>query len=1128
MALELVGVRLVAEDGTAYIATLNKAGEASDKLSKTLKGVGIAALALGGIRALSGLAQDAMGAFQAHEQLSMSMSSLVAKELRAADSTLTMEAALEKASERSEELLGWIQDLAIASPFDQQGVAMAFRTALAYNFTSEEAQHLTSTMINFATATGQGVDVMQRVSLALGQIKAKGKLAGGEILQLVSAGMSVNPVLEQLGYTTEDVSKGLVSADEFLGAFVKTMDDEFGGAAERSAATMSGLLNSLGDIKEMGLRELFGPVFSAMLPSLTAMVDKMQALIPVLGMVGSGLAKMTAWMMENKTTVLALAAGFSVLFAVMAKAAIMAAFPSLLTAISAAMAPVIAGVTFLLSPIGLLAAALGAVTFGVIKLMGAFKAAQPEIEQAGSGVVSAIGGIQEGVNRLEEPAEESHGWGYNLVMQFANGMAEAISAVMTVLIQLGNAIATWLSPGSPPKLLPDIDKWGESAMDEFLGGFGSADFGLLSDLSGTVEQAMRGFAKTDSKGLVGNIFGSREAIAKAVAELKETGTVGEATISKVIKASQAAGPAMEGYIRAMFEAAKANTAVATAQDKVAQSEAGVKTAQEALNQVTMRYRDMLRPMNDELDAIGRRRQDIIDEQRTAELQAIVSDKNAPAMAKELALMELREIELKKQMQLTTDQQTIAEDAAQTDIDGAIAAQDTAVAELEAAQMAADAAAEQLAAQQGLMDVQAQNNGLLQEQISLLKRLSEAMGGAGAGAGIGGGKGLAGLGKGLEIPPMGEGLEGPLDEVKNKFTEFVDDLKAPFAELGGKWDEVKVAWAAAGLEIIASLQPIRDWYETKILPALDTFKAKWADEIWPAIKTKTAEVWGELEPNLILIRDWLSTTLPTALNTLGTTWATKWGELKTNFLDSVEEIRAKWVDETWPAVQKALEESWTAINTIWDEIGRWINTNLVPWVQFFHEEWDKVWEPIKTDLQSIWDGTLEPIFDKIGEWLKITIIPALKSMLTQWLDTWGGMSSKIDDIREGILGFFDKVQTFAEWLTGTVFDFSFSIPDLPDWMLPGSPLKIHTAWEDFGGYLKTAVFEPKVDMRQAMSLMGNNSPINLPASSRQMGGGGNMTNVTNVTNNMGGNNINNGMDVAFIEAVIERVLIRELA
>lgn len=276
-------------------ANVNIVVTATDKASGVLRGIsgllgGIATTALAvGTAAAAGfvvLGKHALDATQEWERLGLSMESLVARELRAVDSTLDMSAALQQAGGRTQELLGWIQQLAIQSPFDVQGVATAFRTALAYGFVSDEAQRLTQNMIDFAAATGQPVHVMDQMSLALGQIRAKGRLAGQEILQLVNAGVPVNDILTEMGFTLDDVSKGLVKADDFLAAFSKTMEEDFGGAAKRQTQSWAGLLNSLGDIKKIGLRELFKDTFDVLQPLVAKFADWLQ---------GDGLVMLQQW-----------------------------------------------------------------------------------------------------------------------------------------------------------------------------------------------------------------------------------------------------------------------------------------------------------------------------------------------------------------------------------------------------------------------------------------------------------------------------------------------------------------------------------------------------------------------------------------------------------------------------------------------------------------------------------------------------------------------------------------------------------------------------------------------------------------------------------------------------------------
>jgi tape measure domain-containing protein len=207
---------------------------------------------------------------------------------------LSMNEALDQASPLAQDLLMWTQRLAIKSPFDQEGVSAAFRTGLAYGFVSNQAEglatgtegiigaqeagivtaeRLTMAMIDMTAGLGGTSETMGRVSLALGQIRAKGKVSAEELNQLREAGFGANEVLDSMGYTLDDVTRGLVDADAFILAAVETMENDFGGAAERMSGSWAGILNSIEDLKKVGLREFFAGTFQAIQPYMVQFVD---------------------------------------------------------------------------------------------------------------------------------------------------------------------------------------------------------------------------------------------------------------------------------------------------------------------------------------------------------------------------------------------------------------------------------------------------------------------------------------------------------------------------------------------------------------------------------------------------------------------------------------------------------------------------------------------------------------------------------------------------------------------------------------------------------------------------------------------------------------------------------------
>ena len=247
------------------------------------------AVAQGGaalVRGFTGMVREGLQATATFERMKMSLTALAAKEIKSAHAGMSMTDALAAAKQLAAELFQWAKKLAIQSPFSAEGVVNTMRTAIAYGFTSKQAKTLTQAMIDFASATGASEGVMNQVALALGQIKAKGHLAGQELLQLVNAGVPVNDILGDMGYTLDDVSKGLVDSKSFMEAFTKYMDENFGGAAKRQAESWAGLMNTFDDLKKQGLAAFFKGLLEAIKPFVTAFADWLQ---------GPGLAKLQAW-----------------------------------------------------------------------------------------------------------------------------------------------------------------------------------------------------------------------------------------------------------------------------------------------------------------------------------------------------------------------------------------------------------------------------------------------------------------------------------------------------------------------------------------------------------------------------------------------------------------------------------------------------------------------------------------------------------------------------------------------------------------------------------------------------------------------------------------------------------------
>lgn len=258
---------------------------------------------LGGISAVGGAVASASSqAFDAtknYESMTAALNTLLTKEIKGKDGVVDMGKARELAAEKTKELLKWSQQLAIQSPFSQDDVIKAMKMGIALGYTSDQAQRLTNANINFAAATGATGDSMSRITLALGQMQAKGKLAGGEMLQLTEAGVPMREILLEsgkiAGLTTENFAKmqekGLIPAKEAYEAYVGYMEKNFPTAAKDQANTLAGLQNSFEDLSKVVLRTAFEPMFRALQPYLVKFAEVLQnpALLATVQQIGAAL-----------------------------------------------------------------------------------------------------------------------------------------------------------------------------------------------------------------------------------------------------------------------------------------------------------------------------------------------------------------------------------------------------------------------------------------------------------------------------------------------------------------------------------------------------------------------------------------------------------------------------------------------------------------------------------------------------------------------------------------------------------------------------------------------------------------------------------------------------------------------
>lgn len=260
------------------------------------------------------------------------------------------------------------------------------------------------------------------------------------------------------------------------------------------------------------------------------------------------------------------------------------------------------------------------------------------------------------------------------------------------------------------------------------------------------------------------------------------------------------------------------------------------------------------------------------------------------------------------------------------------------------------------------------------------------------------------------------------------------------------------------EMLEGLTPylaeLGQWLGENIPVAIETLKGLW-DTYWPGIQATIQAVWDYVQPNILEpLGVWFTENIPLALEGLRTIW-----------------------EEVWPVIQETIQAVWDFVQpTILEPLGQWLGEKIPVALEALRAFWvDTAWPAIKSAVNTAWEG-FKADLEKVQEFFNG--LPALIDVGKQaWEATWEAISGAVQAAKEIFQPIFDAIKQFADWLSGVSFDFNFNIPDIPEWMIPGSPIPLHTRWKDFGDYLDRQTFTPQFDTSQAEPVFAAANPGN---------------------------------------------------
>ncbi len=245
------------------------------EVQQQAKGLGaglssVAKLATGAVAALGSIAL-VRGAFGAARGAVIDFNASMEQSEIAWSTMLKSESAAQK-------MLADLQQFAKETPFDFPGLEQSARRLLAMGFAAQDVIPMMTTLGDAAAALGLGADGVNRLALALGQMRAKTKVSGEEMRQLTEAGVPAWDILAQaMGKSVQETMKlatqGKIASDVFVQAFQTFSQQNYGGMMVAQSQTFSGAMANIKDSLTMGMADAFQPLFNALSQAAVQIAD---------------------------------------------------------------------------------------------------------------------------------------------------------------------------------------------------------------------------------------------------------------------------------------------------------------------------------------------------------------------------------------------------------------------------------------------------------------------------------------------------------------------------------------------------------------------------------------------------------------------------------------------------------------------------------------------------------------------------------------------------------------------------------------------------------------------------------------------------------------------------------------
>ena len=161
----------------------------------------------------------------------------------------------------AEKMLADLASFAADTPFELPGLLTASKKLLAFGFASQEIIPMLAAIGDAAAMLGIGQEGISRLTNAIGQMQAKGKVSAEEMMQLAEAGVPAwkflaDAIGKDIPTAMKMAEQGAIDSTTGINALLMGMQSKFQGGMEALSKTIPGLMSTIKDNVGMVMVEI--------------------------------------------------------------------------------------------------------------------------------------------------------------------------------------------------------------------------------------------------------------------------------------------------------------------------------------------------------------------------------------------------------------------------------------------------------------------------------------------------------------------------------------------------------------------------------------------------------------------------------------------------------------------------------------------------------------------------------------------------------------------------------------------------------------------------------------------------------------------------------------------------------